>query len=192
MPIKPPLKEIFYTADNWFRHDAAALCSPEIGGKVNYAYAYTPEEFAEIHPNLAVVLFKDFEALPTSSIKEAIAYWDGRKIVLPFLDPNTHKIFGTCRVKEFEKFENDTRSNDVVVTFTRYETGECSDGIVYPYREFKNLMVVSRKWLDEHMPKWEERYVIAESLGLEPAALTKFLFEDSPELSVDIPSNLDL
>lgn len=148
---------------------------------------YTADEFAAIDPRLVEILDHVGDGTPGQYLRNALDWWSKPRLIMP-LRNTVGRIVGEHVVKEIDTITIVPGLQDVTVKFVRYEITTRPSGMSFPSSVQPYQVEAPRYWLDEHYPKWEERYLLAKSLDFDAESLTRFIAEPEavlPDVTVE-------
>lgn len=185
---KDDLSEVIEKAKFWYITDKGYYPSYTwSGGIPSENSAYTREEFVAIDPRLAEIFDYVGDGTPGQYLRNALDWWSKPRMTLP-LRNHVGRITGEHVVKEFDTFTILPGMQDITIKFVRYEISTRPSGTSFPSSVQPYMIEAPRYWLDEHYPKWEERYLVAKSLDFDAETLTRFIAEPGmalPAVTVD-------
>lgn len=177
MTTKPSLADSITTTKWWHRVNGGYVSSHDLTVIHNPELFYTMAEFAAIDPRIVDVLENHggVELMSGQALRNIIEFWNKDRVELLQDDEDEREKFGNHAIEYFEWFKWQEHSKTVTVRVSEYPLIRTKSGTVYPGGALPNVIYVPKVWMDEHYPKWQERYLIAQSLNLNPAALTAFI-----------------
>lgn len=171
-----PLVELIYSVPFWHRVDHHYMPALTLATAYPDAPHFCMDDFAQIDPRLPQVLAEMNKRFSGNWLVMALDYWTNKKVFLPgettkngdrASDISVHLLI------DF-KYDNDA-ANAVEVTFSYYNFRHSSAGVSYPALTSVQTTSYPRALLDEVLPKWMQRFEMAQSLELRPKEMTKFI-----------------
>lgn len=177
MDSRKPLTEVLPTVYAWHKRDGAYLASHSFFSVPANAPSYSWDEFNAIDYRLVHVLIASGDSSSGTRLMESLYYWQNPVITLPVYDLGLNKLLDHQIARNFIVFEWDTTSSVIDVLFTKYTLATTNSGISYVNRREDAALAIPRTWLDETYPGWDTKYLLAQSLEMDAADMTRLIVD---------------
>lgn len=175
---------LLHMLDQVSRWDLHSNCLYPVTSQQGTDWFFTKEELDAIHPVLMEMIVEEGGVISSAQLKMCLEYCARRPLSL-FGATNIGMSEKHQEVKYFVSFSWQDNSDYVLVKSQCYDTMKTLNKNPYPIQVITNHRYVASSWLDENYPDWKERVTIAQSLNLDPPALTAYLI-DTPVKREDL------
>lgn len=180
MITKPSLYDAVAATQLWqWEGDSVRPGVLRNGGDGSTYPAYTMADFSQVDKRLPGMV--DDLIKPSFS-----GNW--LRLLFEYVSPIGLVLPNGPRVKNIESMTLDAAANRVRIECTDFSFRK-SDDVRKPVGTRPRFVHVDKAWLDKRYPGWENRYIAALALGLEPSELTALVIDAAPAQKVSaLPS----